>query len=153
MSSPLSTEIEWFPCYLLIPPPFLLSATHRLIMGFVSKQYVSSCLSNAPAGTFLLRFSDSLIGGISIAYITRLLNGRCLWRRMVSRAGNGRSSPHGAALQNLFLRYLIYLLKTFNMSKTGLSDLPHPDSKTRKSVFFHTRTYVRSGSLQHLQTA
>ncbi|KAJ7317658.1 hypothetical protein JRQ81_003820 [Phrynocephalus forsythii] len=42
----------------------------RLILGFVSKQYVNSHLSQAPVGTFLLRFSDSEIGGISIAYVT-----------------------------------------------------------------------------------
>ncbi|XP_072847322.2 signal transducer and activator of transcription 6 isoform X2 [Pogona vitticeps] len=42
----------------------------RLILGFVSKDYVNSHLCQAPVGTFLLRFSDSEIGGISIAYVT-----------------------------------------------------------------------------------
>lgn len=49
-------------------------------MGFVSKQYVFNYLSNAPAGTFLLRFSDSEIGGISIAYVTYLPDGMPLHR-------------------------------------------------------------------------
>ncbi|XP_063808502.1 signal transducer and activator of transcription 6 isoform X1 [Pseudophryne corroboree] len=40
-----------------------------LIMGFVSKQYVHKLLSNEPNGTFLLRFSDSEIGGITIAHV------------------------------------------------------------------------------------
>lgn len=47
---------------------FLLS---RLILGFVSKQYVHTILGKAHNGTFLLRFSDSEIGGITIAHIVR----------------------------------------------------------------------------------
>ncbi|XP_018424929.1 PREDICTED: signal transducer and activator of transcription 6 [Nanorana parkeri] len=42
-----------------------------LIMGFVSKQYVHTILGRAHNGTFLLRFSDSEIGGITIAHIVR----------------------------------------------------------------------------------
>lgn len=42
-----------------------------LIMGFVSKQYVHKLLSGEPSGTFLLRFSDSEIGGITIAHVIR----------------------------------------------------------------------------------
>ncbi|XP_068123575.1 signal transducer and activator of transcription 6 [Hyperolius riggenbachi] len=42
-----------------------------LILGFVSKQYVHTILGRAPNGTFLLRFSDSEIGGITIAHIVR----------------------------------------------------------------------------------
>ncbi|XP_073432950.1 signal transducer and activator of transcription 6 isoform X3 [Dendrobates tinctorius] len=42
-----------------------------LIMGFVSKQYVHKLLSVEPSGTFLLRFSDSEIGGITIAHVIR----------------------------------------------------------------------------------
>lgn len=42
-----------------------------LILGFVSKQYVHTILGKAPNGTFLLRFSDSEIGGITIAHIVR----------------------------------------------------------------------------------
>jgi hypothetical protein len=43
----------------------------RLIIGFISKQYVTSLLLNEPDGTFLLRFSDSEIGGITIAHVIR----------------------------------------------------------------------------------
>ncbi|CAI9560091.1 unnamed protein product [Staurois parvus] len=42
-----------------------------LIMGFVSKQYVHTILGKEHNGTFLLRFSDSEIGGITIAHIVR----------------------------------------------------------------------------------
>ncbi|XP_077339687.1 signal transducer and activator of transcription 6 [Lithobates pipiens] len=42
-----------------------------LIMGFVSKQYVHSHFGKERNGTFLLRFSDSEIGGITIAHIVR----------------------------------------------------------------------------------
>ncbi|KAH0629000.1 hypothetical protein JD844_010713 [Phrynosoma platyrhinos] len=54
---------------------FSQSKKERLIIGFISKQYVFSCLSTAPVGTFLLRFSDSEIGGISIAYVTCFQDG------------------------------------------------------------------------------
>ncbi|XP_040281651.1 signal transducer and activator of transcription 6 isoform X1 [Bufo bufo] len=42
-----------------------------LIKGFVSKLFVQKLLSVEPSGTFLLRFSDSEIGGITIAYVIR----------------------------------------------------------------------------------
>ncbi|KAM4563255.1 signal transducer and activator of transcription 6 [Odontesthes bonariensis] len=40
-----------------------------LIFGFIGKQHLHLILKNSPNGTFLLRFSDSEIGGITIAYI------------------------------------------------------------------------------------
>uniref|UniRef100_UPI00398F1A89 signal transducer and activator of transcription 5B-like isoform X2 n=1 Tax=Pristiophorus japonicus TaxID=55135 RepID=UPI00398F1A89 len=40
-----------------------------LILGFVSKQYANRLLNQRVNGTFLLRFSDSEIGGITIAWI------------------------------------------------------------------------------------
>lgn len=43
----------------------------RLIIGFISKQYVCKLLSTKPDGTFLLRFSDSEIGGVTIAHVIR----------------------------------------------------------------------------------
>ncbi|NXF13801.1 STAT6 protein, partial [Smithornis capensis] len=41
------------------------------ILGFVNKQQAHDLLINKPDGTFLLRFSDSEIGGVTIAYVTR----------------------------------------------------------------------------------
>ena len=38
-------------------------------MGFVSKQKAQDYLLTRPNGTFLLRFSDSEIGGITIAWV------------------------------------------------------------------------------------
>ncbi|XP_069086879.1 signal transducer and activator of transcription 6 isoform X2 [Pleurodeles waltl] len=43
----------------------------KLIIGFISKQYVHKLLCSQPDGTFILRFSDSEIGGITIAHILR----------------------------------------------------------------------------------
>lgn len=63
-----------YGCYLSTPSThshvFSLILT-RLIIGFISKQYVTSLLLNEPDGTFLLRFSDSEIGGITIAHVIR----------------------------------------------------------------------------------
>ena len=38
-------------------------------MGFVNKQQAQDMLLSKPNGTFLLRFSDSEIGGITIAWV------------------------------------------------------------------------------------
>jgi signal transducer and activator of transcription 5B len=40
-----------------------------LIMGFVSKHRAEELLLNCQAGTFLLRYSDSELGGVTIAYV------------------------------------------------------------------------------------
>uniref|UniRef100_A0A7N9APA3 Signal transducer and activator of transcription 6, interleukin-4 induced n=1 Tax=Mastacembelus armatus TaxID=205130 RepID=A0A7N9APA3_9TELE len=41
-----------------------------LIFGFIGKQHLHLILKDRPNGTFLLRFSDSEIGGITIAYVS-----------------------------------------------------------------------------------
>ncbi|XP_042304617.1 signal transducer and activator of transcription 6 isoform X2 [Sceloporus undulatus] len=67
---------QWFEGVLDLTKKYLKEYwSDRLIIGFISKQYVFSCLSTAPVGTFLLRFSDSEIGGISIAYVTCFQDG------------------------------------------------------------------------------
>uniref|UniRef100_A0A8C5SEP0 Signal transducer and activator of transcription 6 n=2 Tax=Laticauda laticaudata TaxID=8630 RepID=A0A8C5SEP0_LATLA len=72
---------QWFEGILDLTKKYLKNYwSDRLIMGFVSKQYVFNYLSNAPAGTFLLRFSDSEIGGISIAYVKYFQDGMPLRR-------------------------------------------------------------------------
>ncbi|KAF7645284.1 hypothetical protein LDENG_00207160 [Lucifuga dentata] len=46
-----------------------------LIFGFIGKQHLHVILKDRPNGTFLLRFSDSEIGGITIAYVSASENG------------------------------------------------------------------------------
>lgn len=55
-------------CYSLV----IMSSVwvHRLIFGFIGKQHLHLILKDRPNGTFLLRFSDSEIGGITIAYVS-----------------------------------------------------------------------------------
>ncbi|XP_066193540.1 signal transducer and activator of transcription 6 [Sylvia atricapilla] len=61
---------QWFDGVLDLTKRCLKSYwSDRLIMGFISKQYVCKLLSMQPDGTFLLRFSDSEIGGVTIAYV------------------------------------------------------------------------------------
>ncbi|XP_023799074.1 signal transducer and activator of transcription 6 [Cyanistes caeruleus] len=63
---------QWFDGVLDLTKRCLKSYwSDRLIMGFISKQYVCKLLSMEPDGTFLLRFSDSEIGGVTIAYVIR----------------------------------------------------------------------------------
>ena len=38
------------------------------IMGFVEKDEAKNLLLQQPEGTFLLRFSDSTLGGVTVAY-------------------------------------------------------------------------------------
>ncbi|XP_025900410.1 signal transducer and activator of transcription 5B isoform X2 [Nothoprocta perdicaria] len=60
---------QWFDGVLDLTKRCLKSYwSDRLIVGFISKQYVCKVLSAEPHGTFLLRFSDSEIGGITIAW-------------------------------------------------------------------------------------
>ncbi|XP_059912978.1 signal transducer and activator of transcription 6 isoform X1 [Gadus macrocephalus] len=46
-----------------------------VIFGFIGKQHLHLILKDRPNGTFLLRFSDSEIGGITIAYVAASENG------------------------------------------------------------------------------
>ncbi|KAF6121968.1 signal transducer and activator of transcription 6 [Phyllostomus discolor] len=63
---------QWFDGVLDLTKRCLKSYwSDRLIIGFISKQYVTNLLLNEPDGTFLLRFSDSEIGGITIAHVIR----------------------------------------------------------------------------------
>ncbi|XP_064408538.1 signal transducer and transcription activator 6 isoform X2 [Latimeria chalumnae] len=63
---------QWFDGVLDLTKKYLKSYwSEGLIIGFISKQYVSNLLTSKCDGTFLLRFSDSEIGGITIAYITK----------------------------------------------------------------------------------
>lgn len=47
----------------------LITLLFRAILGFVNKQQAQDMLMSKPNGTFLLRFSDSEIGGITIAWV------------------------------------------------------------------------------------
>ena len=42
-----------------------------LVAGFVNKAEVERVLLSHPDGTFLLRFSDSAVGGITVSWIGR----------------------------------------------------------------------------------
>jgi hypothetical protein len=41
----------------------------RLIHGFIRKKQAEEMLSSCASGTFLLRFSDSELGGVTIAWV------------------------------------------------------------------------------------
>lgn len=63
---------QWFDGVLDLTKRCLKSYwSDGLIIGFISKQYVCKLLSTEPDGTFLLRFSDSEIGGVTIAHVIR----------------------------------------------------------------------------------
>ncbi|XP_072512625.1 signal transducer and activator of transcription 6 [Salminus brasiliensis] len=61
---------QWFEGVIDLTKKCLKSYwSEGLIFGFIGKQHLHVILQNKPNGTFLLRFSDSEIGGITIAYV------------------------------------------------------------------------------------
>uniref|UniRef100_A0A8C9TZH0 Signal transducer and activator of transcription 6, interleukin-4 induced n=1 Tax=Scleropages formosus TaxID=113540 RepID=A0A8C9TZH0_SCLFO len=61
---------QWFEGVLELTKKHLQNYwSDNLIFGFIGKQHLHLILQDRPNGTFLLRFSDSEIGGITIAYI------------------------------------------------------------------------------------
>uniref|UniRef100_A0A1A7XKQ9 Signal transducer and activator of transcription n=1 Tax=Iconisemion striatum TaxID=60296 RepID=A0A1A7XKQ9_9TELE len=67
---------QWFEGAIELTKKHLkLYWSEELIFGFIGKQHLHNILKDSPGGTFLLRFSDSEIGGISIAYVVVLENG------------------------------------------------------------------------------
>lgn len=72
----------------------------RAILGFVNKQQAQDMLMSKPNGTFLLRFSDSEIGGITIAWVAENPNKA---GRTVTLLLHCHSSTHFIALYNILL--------------------------------------------------
>lgn len=67
---------EWFYlCFKLIKEHLNEYWNKGFIEGFISKERVEEKLSTCPQGTFILRFSDSVKGSISIAYVIRKIDG------------------------------------------------------------------------------
>jgi hypothetical protein len=61
---------EWFYGILDLVRRHLLGPWQDgLIMGFVTKQQAQELLQTRPPGTFLLRFSDSEVGGVTVAWV------------------------------------------------------------------------------------
>ncbi|KAL1020729.1 hypothetical protein UPYG_G00003880 [Umbra pygmaea] len=67
---------QWFDGVIELTKKHLKSYwSEGLIFGFIGKQHLHLILKDRPNGTFLLRFSDSEIGGITIAYVGPSENG------------------------------------------------------------------------------
>ncbi|KAG7471825.1 hypothetical protein MATL_G00102120 [Megalops atlanticus] len=67
---------QWFDGVMELTKKHLKSYwSDGLIFGFIGKQHLHLILQDRPNGTFLLRFSDSEIGGITIAYVAPTENG------------------------------------------------------------------------------
>lgn len=61
---------DWFYAVLKLTREYLRSPwSEGLIIGFISKQEAERKLLLSPPGTFLLRFSDSELGGVTIAWV------------------------------------------------------------------------------------
>ncbi|XP_037540116.1 signal transducer and activator of transcription 6 [Nematolebias whitei] len=72
----LFTFWQWFEGAMELTKKHLRTYwSEGLIFGFIGKQHLHFILRDSPNGTFLLRFSDSEIGGITIAYVCASENG------------------------------------------------------------------------------
>ena len=61
---------EWFHSMLSLTLQHMEELWKKgYVMGFFAKAKVESLLYQQPPGTFLLRFSDSMIGGVSIGFL------------------------------------------------------------------------------------
>ena len=58
--------------YIEITKPLLIHMAFdfRALHGFLTRQQTEEYLNKSPNGTFLIRFSDSEPGGVTIAWIT-----------------------------------------------------------------------------------
>ena len=53
---------------------FLFYKNCSAIHGFISRQETEECLHKSENGTFLIRFSDTELGGVTVAWITGVYN-------------------------------------------------------------------------------
>jgi len=63
---------EWFYRILILTQTHMQKLWQEgYVMGFITKQAAEGLLMDKPSGTFLLRFSDSELGGVTIAYVRK----------------------------------------------------------------------------------
>lgn len=61
---------EWFYAVMKLTREHLRGPwTEGFILGFVRKKQAEEMLASCPSGTFLMRFSDSELGGVTIAWV------------------------------------------------------------------------------------
>ena len=61
-------QYNWFMIGILLIYAYLF--IYRLLLGFISRQEAEDFLHKSENGTFLIRFSDSELGGVTVAWIT-----------------------------------------------------------------------------------
>jgi len=105
---------EWFYSILKLTKDWLHGQwKDRLIHGFVSKQQAQEWLLKSCTGTFLLRFSDSELGGITIAWVAEDKGERTVWNLAPFTDKNFRVRNLGDTIKDL--QNLVYLFP--NMPK------------------------------------
>ena len=63
---------DWFYNTLKVSCQYLKTLWQKgAILGFVERGKSEQLLSTCPAGTFIVRFSDSQLGGVSICFVTK----------------------------------------------------------------------------------
>lgn len=69
---------EWFYAILKVCQAHLVPLWKEgAVLGFVDKKVSEEMIKNCPAGTFLLRFSDSELGGVSISFVNQYEDSLC----------------------------------------------------------------------------
>lgn len=100
---------QWFEGVMELTKKHLHSYwSDRLIFGFIGKQHLHVILKDRPGGTFLLRFSDSEIGAITIAYVAVSENGVAKVQNIMPFSKKDLEIS-GLGNRILDISYLIYL--------------------------------------------
>uniref|UniRef100_A0AAV2LYN6 Signal transducer and activator of transcription n=1 Tax=Knipowitschia caucasica TaxID=637954 RepID=A0AAV2LYN6_KNICA len=121
---------QWFEGVMELTKKHIQSYwSDKLIFGFIGKQHLHVILKDSPGGTFLLRFSDSEIGAITIAYVEMSENGARVQNIMPFNKKALEISGLGNRI--IDLKYLTYLypniLKTvFNKYYNGPEKAANP---------------------------
>ena len=69
---------EWFFNNLILTQHHLANLWKEgHVKGYISRESAESMLKDKPAGTFLIRFSDSVLGGVTIAYVSHEPGRKC----------------------------------------------------------------------------
>ena len=69
LPSSAHTFWEWFHSMMVLTQQYLESIWKKdYVIGFVSKKKSEEMLANTEEGTFLIRFSDSKLGGVTIGF-------------------------------------------------------------------------------------
>ncbi|KAJ8017089.1 hypothetical protein DPEC_G00014150 [Dallia pectoralis] len=138
---------QWFDGVIELTKKHLKSYwSDGLIFGFIGKQHLHLILKDRPNGTFLLRFSDSEIGGITIAYVAPSENGgQKIQNIQPSTKRDLEIRSLGDRIQDIsFITHVWPDLPKNDVFRKYYTDYPEPSGSGYLTVSIQTRVGVQS---------